>query len=675
MIIRQGLTFLLCLSTMALHAQKVSMGPAPAFVQQIDMPPPSGISKYEVEAGYYMALVDMQYDAATQTQYSQFGFEVLTNKGVEEVAQLSVRLDTSYQYMVFHHLLIYREGQVIDRTSEISFELLRQEVGLQNNLYTGVVNAHDILNDVRKGDRLIYAYSVRGENPIFKGHVDWSTFLAGPSAIGRLKVRVILPHDRKYVVDCNRCDGFAQDDKVVGHSRIITVSADKVPQWPREMFIAHHIRPYSSLNISDFTDWASVNRWALDVMHVPPIDTLKPVADRIVQGRTTDEGRIEALIDFVQDEIRYMSMANGIGSHEPRPAGQILGQRFGDCKDKSVLLSGLLRSIGLTDAFPALVNTGSKDLLAHVKPSIHRFDHVIVNFTHQGRTYWIDPVIAEQGGSLDSICVPDHRLALVVRSGTDSLTRIDNHDTYSRVELDETMEFSDYEEDGEYRFVLKNYGLMADMARASIEQVGASDMAEKIRQRLAMVFPGLHRAKDTKISDDSERNILSMTFIYSMPTPWKWYDEAQGKGYSMKYEPMVLYDVLNQFDCAPRLYPMDFKHPTRYSQVTRMKLPRKTSIPVSELFVDNEAFRFSKTVSNLDESTKLIRFSYQSKADEVSVGSYPEVCNEMHDALNGCVTLIIAPTETYIKPSLKSTRTLMDPTLDPYRRRNTPMRH
>ena len=66
----------------------------------------------------------------------------------------------------------------------------------------------------------------------------------------------------------------------------------------------------------------------------------------------------------------------GRGSHEPQQPAVVLAQRYGDCKDKALLLAALLRELGV-EAYPALVNTKLRQRLDDYLPSPFLFDHVI----------------------------------------------------------------------------------------------------------------------------------------------------------------------------------------------------------------------------------------------------------------------------------------------------------
>jgi tetratricopeptide (TPR) repeat protein len=89
----------------------------------------------------------------------------------------------------------------------------------------------------------------------------------------------------------------------------------------------------------------------------------------------------------VSTSFRYISISLGQGRYTPHSASEVLGNGFGDCKDKHTLFAALLRAVGI-DARPVLISTSLK-LDADV-PGPALFDHVITAIP-QGNTYvWMD---------------------------------------------------------------------------------------------------------------------------------------------------------------------------------------------------------------------------------------------------------------------------------------------
>lgn len=92
-------------------------------------------------------------------------------------------------------------------------------------------------------------------------------------------------------------------------------------------------------------------------------------------ARTPPAGRLAALVRFAQKEITYRAVEFGRGAVIPRRVPEVLERRFGDCKDKALLLHQMLGALGI-ESHLALVR--SYGPLAPDLPSIDQFDHMIV---------------------------------------------------------------------------------------------------------------------------------------------------------------------------------------------------------------------------------------------------------------------------------------------------------
>ncbi len=87
----------------------------------------------------------------------------------------------------------------------------------------------------------------------------------------------------------------------------------------------------------------------------------------IETGYSTQGEKIAAVLNFVQEEVRYLGFESGLGSYKPFAPNQVFEQRYGDCKDKSLLMVTMLRKMGI-EAYPVLVNTALKHNINAVLP-------------------------------------------------------------------------------------------------------------------------------------------------------------------------------------------------------------------------------------------------------------------------------------------------------------------
>jgi len=101
-------------------------------------------------------------------------------------------------------------------------------------------------------------------------------------------------------------------------------------------------------------------------------------------------GLIERLLARLAGEVRYTGIELGDGGLVPRPPADTLRRKFGDCKDKAVLLTALLRAADIP-AYVALLNAGEDEQdVEQSLPGFGSFNHAIVVVPGHP-ALWIDP--------------------------------------------------------------------------------------------------------------------------------------------------------------------------------------------------------------------------------------------------------------------------------------------
>ena len=103
----------------------------------------------------------------------------------------------------------------------------------------------------------------------------------------------------------------------------------------------------------------------------------------------------------------------GANTHRPHPPADVFDQRFGDCKDKALLLSMILQQEDIP-AYVALINTDTRSHLTNVAPSPEAFDHAIVAIRRpDGKYDFIHPTITCQRGPFSQLFIPAYGYGLV----------------------------------------------------------------------------------------------------------------------------------------------------------------------------------------------------------------------------------------------------------------------
>ena len=156
------------------------------------------------------------------------------------------------------------------------------------------------------------------------------------------------------------------------------------PLMPPSQAVSGHllvrIKPAASLKFGRaFSSWQDIGLWyeELSQERRQPDKTVEAKVQELTSGLDHGRQRLERLAEFVQKEIRYVSIQIGLGGYQPHPAPGILANRYGDCKDKATLLTAMLKSAGF-DSFYIIINIDPYSVSPDAPVSLFLFNHVIL---------------------------------------------------------------------------------------------------------------------------------------------------------------------------------------------------------------------------------------------------------------------------------------------------------
>jgi transglutaminase-like putative cysteine protease/tetratricopeptide (TPR) repeat protein len=153
------------------------------------------------------------------------------------------------------------------------------------------------------------------------------------------------------------------------------------------------------------------------------VDAVNELVDRLIAGKSTAAEKEAALTDWLNHEIRYTGLEMDASALIPHDPGEVMAQKYGDCKDKATLLVTMLRAAGIP-ANVALLSVGSRLDVPEDLPGMGLFDHAIVYVpgdpAHNVAPLWIDAT--DQYARLGQLPAGDQgRLALVADPATTKL--------------------------------------------------------------------------------------------------------------------------------------------------------------------------------------------------------------------------------------------------------------
>jgi len=129
----------------------------------------------------------------------------------------------------------------------------------------------------------------------------------------------------------------------------------------------------------DGYSWSGIGSWYTEVTEskAEPGDELRDKAQELVSGCSADQQRAKAICEFVRDNFRYVSIDVANGGFKPHDVNNILTNRYGDCKDLSLLTVALLKEAGIK-ARIGLVRTADEGVIEKSFCSSSVFNHAVV---------------------------------------------------------------------------------------------------------------------------------------------------------------------------------------------------------------------------------------------------------------------------------------------------------
>lgn len=617
-------------------ARDYSSGEAPAWVQRVAVNAATVMPAAALSDGLYYLLSDEQirYEAGERQIFRHFASRAINDKGLDQVASISIGFDPAYQSLTLHTINVIRGGRVIPKLATATVRVLQRERELEARIFDGRKTANVFLEDVRVGDIVEYAYSVRGTNPVFGGRHFGGLEMGWRVPVARRFGRLLVPHGSplKLVYHQTRLRPVERDqdafrEYVWDVPNLAPIQPDDdTPGW---------YDPYPWVQWSEFGDWGDVARWAEPLYRTPASlsPALQAAVKRLAAASTDPSERLVATLKFVQQEIRYLGVEIGAGSFAPSAPDLVFKRRFGDCKDKALLTVTLLQALGI-EAHPALVSTSMLRGISDLPPSPYAFNHVIVQARIGDRLYWLDPTRAPQSGTIETIFQPDYGQALVVNTATRELSSMESKlakrvltkrivaEFNSRNGLDKPISFT---------VTTQTEGVAAESLRNDLSSRNHEEIQKQYLNYYAHSYPGIEMAAPLEVVDNPQANRVSVIEHYRIKDFWKHSEETKRLEAS-SYVP-DLEDFLRRPRNTLRSDPLELAHPVDITVSSVWLLPEEWSLRMDNETIEDAVFHFERRVSLEDNKRKIVETDhFVSRADFVAGADAPRYAANLEKA-------------------------------------------
>jgi transglutaminase-like putative cysteine protease len=614
-------------------AEAVRTAPAWPWVSELTLPKPNPTRARQHSEGLGFLLADRQTRAEPggDTTYRRGAYEIVDRSGLEEGASLTINFSPARETLVLHHARVLRNGAIVDLLAKARIQVVANEDELANGVVTGMKTARIEFEDVRVGDIVDYGYSWISRDPLTPTDVYANQNLSWAIPVEVTRFRLLWPQGSRPTIMRHGGVGAPTTGKAGAWDVYEWVVRDGEPD-PDEKDIPNGVTVGPRIEVSSQSNWAQVVGLALPLYagHRTPAAWKGEVAR--IAAIPDPNRRVTEAIRLVQDKVRYVSLSIGAGAYRPRSPDTVVASGYGDCKDKALLLSLVLRELGF-DAAPALTDADEGPGLPTTAPSMASFDHVIVRIRMGGQTYWVDATGSHEGGVFPRLARLRYAWALPIVAGQRALERVPrpeaavrNSDVLERYELP-----ADARQALKLEVTTVFADLEADYIRGQLATSGLGQTEKKYLDYYSEMYPGLTVLRPLQVTDDRDANLVTLREAYEVPRR-----ELASGGMLEKFR--IRGGTLETYAkpaVTARRAPLWLPWPINKRHTIQLVTPGKRPPAPPETEVSGEAFRLS-TEATRKGDVLTIRYALVGLLDTLPAAKVPDhraKVTELNDAV------------------------------------------
>lgn len=636
------LVFGICGFSIFAEQQEFTIEPAPDWAAAVEIKEYDNPLEKEASSGVFCLLWDVEINGGTKERFVHMADKYVTEAGVETGSRLSVSFDPSYQQLVFHKIAIHRGSQILDQLDPGKIRVIQQEKDLDRLIYNGTKTAILFLEDIQVGDWVEYAYTIRGRNPVEHGHFYDSLQLRWPFPIQSENYRCLWPVTNQplWVQPCAR--DIPENRKITGPYYEYYWQWENRAGQETEDFTAPPTMQDATVHFSDFSTWKEVADWADKSFEPQAISQeLYKKAIALRDANSSDAQRVAAALQFVQDDIRYLGIENGVNSHLATDPSIVFSRGYGDCKDKALLFCTILRFFDV-DAVPVLVSTGLHHGIKSFRPTPLFFDHVVVRVIAGGETNYFDTTRSLQRGPLNGRYID--RFGAGLPLGEDSTGLVDIAPSIWATPHTIVDEYFKVLTNGATYLAMTNTleGGDADFMRKELALLSRDALEKNLLASYRKFYPGIVKKNNVEIEDDADADRIQITGHYYISNIWV--AAAQTNYITCMFPCDGVVSRLIVPAKRVRRWPLLVPAPEDFIHRVQIETGEKWRVTPSEKNLQTKAFQYSQEVSCPADNRVTILNNLSVFGDTIAAADMPEYMADLQQIQNSAVFSITKPT-------------------------------
>ena len=395
--------------------------------------------------------------------------------------------------------------------------------------------------------------------------------------------------------------------------------------------------------MSEYASWQEVSDWASKLFKIPTdlSPALRARIDEIRLQNPAAREQVRAALQLAQEEVRYFGVELGVSSHRPAHPNDTFERRYGDCKDKTLLLTTILRQLGV-EAVPALVWARRGKLLASVLPSPRAFDHVITRVTLDGKVYWLDATRNYQFGSIERLGFYDFGKALPV--GNASLDDVLPPEGYvNSTRSVETFRVVTGKEPVQATIETTHAGARAENMRAFVASRGFAEVSKLIASDMVRRYPTAETDGELTVADDKATNEFRTIEKYRIRD----FLSYKNGRFAIRVDGGQVLGAVPLPKAVNRSTPFALPYPTEITDTAIVELPEPTPFRPSEpVVIRDPSFGFRSAI-RAQPGRLTVDYEVRTLQDNVTAGGFGAYLEKLQRIrMNISTSLTIPVTKT-----------------------------
>ncbi|MFA5337664.1 MAG: DUF3857 domain-containing protein [Candidatus Omnitrophota bacterium] len=318
--------------------------------------------------------------------------KVLKEKG-KDLAEVEIGYDSTYERVELEYArTITPAGRVVYAGAENTRDVTKY---LNFPLYSNAKALIISMPSVDVGSIIEYKLKIYSSKLITNGKFSFIYRLREAFPIARANFKLTVPRKDKvelkffneaYSKGINLNPEKEETEKSISYLWKFKEIGPIIPEEPMPSISI--INP--AIGISNFSSWEEIYKWWYGLYKDKIVlnKEVKEFTANLIKDAKDDLEKAKKIYDFCSRNVRYVAVEYGESGYEPHYANDIFVNRYGDCKDKAILLVAMMKEAGLK-AYPVLIPTREIYQTQKDFPCVN-FNHAIAALSYEGKMIFMD---------------------------------------------------------------------------------------------------------------------------------------------------------------------------------------------------------------------------------------------------------------------------------------------